>query len=96
MMNIKKEIEDDLNQLMNKFIIHKNEYLNFEIQAKISNYLADFYAPTGKIYNYLVISEYPNLYITIKEHKYSESLIRIELTRFERLKKLEKLNKIDD
>lgn len=93
-MNIKKEIEDDLNQLMNKFIIRHNEYLNFEIQAKISNHLSDFYKPTGKIYNYRVNVEYPNVEIIIQEHRY-HTFFTIELTKFERIKKLEKLKDIN-
>ena len=91
-MDIKKEIEDDLNQLMNKFIIKHNEYLNWEIQAKIGNYLADFYMPTFKIRDYIVTSNYPDVKILIKN--INHEIVEIRIKRFERLEKLQKLKEI--
>jgi hypothetical protein len=91
---IHDEITDDLNKLMNNFTIRQNEYLDHEIQATISNFLNDFYHINRKIYDYKVNSNYPDVEILIKYSKIYSEIYTIEIQRFERLKKLQKLNYI--
>ena len=89
-----KEITDDLNKLMNNFIIDKdNRYLDHEIRAKINNHLGDFYMPNWKINEYLVVSNYPDVKVFVRERKGSD-IVTIKIQRFERLEKLLKLNSI--
>jgi hypothetical protein len=79
---------------MNNFDIHQHKYLDHEIQATIGNYLAVFYKSINKIYEYNILSNYPDIQILIKYNKLYNEIDIIELQRFTRLKKLLKLNSI--
>ena len=90
------ELKSDINQIANKIKLNSNkdmsdyEMSDYEIKITISKYLTDKYVHQRKIYEYLVKSEYPNVEIYIREYKGAD-IIYFTLLRFERIKKLKKL-----
>ena len=85
------ELKSDLNQIANKIKLNSNkDIIDYEISYAISIFLDKKYHHQRRIYDYRVNSKYPKIEIYIQEYKGS-SIIEFTLLRFERIKKLKKL-----
>lgn len=84
------ELEYEINKIVNSYIFVNENFTNIELSNLIQDKLYDFVARM-KLYDYKVLCNYPNLEIYIHIFKGGEIHI-IKPIRFERLKKLKKLN----
>lgn len=85
-----KEIEKDINDVVDKTTFYKNDNINFHIKSILITILEKYHY--SKIREYIVISEYPKVQVLIK-HKDLE-IAEIKVLKFERLNKLHRLNLI--
>lgn len=86
---IRKEIEKDVNNIVDKTIFYKSDNINYHIQSIISIILEKYHP--SKIEKYFVVSNYPEVKVMIKFNKF-DSISEIKVLKFERLNKLNKLN----
>ena len=91
------EISDGINKLFVNFHIHHHvkEYLDLDIQATINNYLHDYYFLQKKIWDFKIYSKYPDVEIIIQYSRFPIFDTDIKILKFERLKKIEKLDDYD-
>ncbi len=85
-----KEIEKDINDVVDKTTFYKNDNIDFHIKSILITILEKYHY--SKIREYIVISEYPKVQVLIK-HKDFE-IAEIKVLKFERLNKLHRLNLI--
>jgi hypothetical protein len=85
-----KEIEKDINDVVDKTTFYKNDNIDFHIKSILITILEKYHY--SKIREYIVISEYPKVQVLIK-HKDLE-IAEIKVLKFERLNKLHRLNLI--
>jgi hypothetical protein len=91
----KIEIENDLNTFVNNLTFNKNhKYRDIEIRNKIDNYIRSTFYDHDIIYDWKVNCGYPNVEVFIHIHK-GFNIEEIKLVRFERLKKLKKLEDVN-
>jgi hypothetical protein len=94
---IHNEIEKEINKLINHFNLYddyfkflRKEQVDIELTCTTSRLLND-YVLRNKLYDYKVNCNYPNIEIYVQYIKGSK-IYEIKPLRFERLKKLRKLN----
>ncbi len=85
-----KEIEKDINDVVDKTTFYKNDNIDFHIKSILITILEKYHY--SKIREYIVISEYPKVQVLIK-HK-DLQIAEIKVLKFERLNKLHRLNLI--
>lgn len=86
------ELEYEINKLVNNYNFISKECADIELSFNISDILTQ-YRFMRKIYDYKVNCNYPNLEIYIHIFKVNEIFV-IKPLKFERLRKLKKLNEI--
>jgi hypothetical protein len=90
---IHKEIESNLNKMANQYDFRNHAFINKEIEFTFGNYLEKEYRSYRKIYDFRVISNFPNVDVFIHLFKGS-GISLIKLLRFERMRKLRELETI--
>lgn len=91
--DILKEIEKDVNDVVNKTTFYQFEdgdIINYHIKAVIGTILEKYHY--SKIREYIVRSNYPEVQVLIKYN--TLEIAEIKVLKFERLNKLHKLNLI--
>lgn len=89
---ILKDIEDDINSVVDKTIFYKNENIDYHIKSIIGTILEKYHH--SKIREYIVVSNYPEVKVLIKY--LTLEIAEVKVLKFERLNKLHKLNFISE